>query len=256
MRRKKLFCFLLCALIPSAFAQVHPTSVRVLEDYMRPQREKRVDPAYPQAALKAGISGIVELYIWIGQTGDIQNVQLIGGNPVLGSSAIEAVKQWHYKPYLLNGSPMAVSTKVTLNYKLLPSGEGVVRDAPGRPLEGPTAGTISSSPGGATPPGTTTLSPAHPVKISRRLADSLILKRVSPEYPAEAKSKHVEGDVMLRIIIDQDGDVYSATSISGDPLLTQAAVDAVKKWKYKPYQLAGRAADADTTVIVNFRVAP
>jgi TonB family protein len=188
MNRQKCLCFLLCALSTAAFVQVHPTAVRVLEDYMRPLREKRVDPAYPQAALKTGIHDVVELHIRISQKGDIQDVQLISGHPV--------------------------------------------------------------------PAGTTTPPLAHPVKISRRLGDSLVLKKASPEYSAEARTKHVEGDVMLRVIIDQDGDVYSATPTSGDPLLTQAAVDAVKKWKYKPYQVAGRAVDADTTVIVSFTLAP
>ena len=99
--------------------------------FMRTLREKRVDPAYPQAALKAGAYGLVEVQVRISQTGEVQSVQLISGDPVLASSATEAVKQWHYKPYLLNGGPVPVSTKVTLNYKLS-SGEGVVLDAPVR----------------------------------------------------------------------------------------------------------------------------
>jgi protein TonB len=93
---------------------------------MRTLREKRVDPAYSHAAVKAGI---VELQIRISKTGDVQSVQLVTGDPALSQSAIEAVKQWHYKPYLLNGWPVQVDTKVTLNYKDS-SGKGVVVDAP------------------------------------------------------------------------------------------------------------------------------
>ena len=120
-----------CVLIPATFAQVRPAEVRVREDFMRTLREKRVDPAYPQAALKAGAHGLVELQVKISQTGEVQSVQLISGDPVRASSATEAVKQWHYKPYLLKGEPLTVSTKVTLNCKLS-SGEGVVLDAPVR----------------------------------------------------------------------------------------------------------------------------
>jgi TonB family protein len=120
-----------CVLIPATFAQIRPAGVRVREDFMRTLRETRVDPAYPQAALKAGVRGLVELQVKLSQTGEVQSVQLICGDPVLASSAIEAVKQWHYKPYFLNGGPVTVSTKVTLNYKLS-SGEGVVLDAPVR----------------------------------------------------------------------------------------------------------------------------
>jgi TonB family protein len=120
-----------CAPIPATFAPVRPTGVRVGEVFMRTLREKRVDPACPQAALKAGVHGLVELHVKISQTGEVQNVQLISGDPVLASSATEAVKQWHYQPYLLNGEPATVFTTVTLDYKLS-SGDGVVLDAPVR----------------------------------------------------------------------------------------------------------------------------
>jgi protein TonB len=120
-----------CVLVPATFAQIRPAGIRVREDVIRALREKRVDPAYPQAALKASVHGLVELQVKISQTGEVQNVQLVSGDPVLASSAIEAVKQWHYKPDLLNGGAMTVYTKVTLNYELS-SGEGVVLGDPVR----------------------------------------------------------------------------------------------------------------------------
>jgi protein TonB len=120
-----------CVLVPATFAQIRPAGIRVRENVIRGLREKRVDPAYPQAALKASVHGLVELQVKISQTGEVQNVQLVSGDPVLASSAIEAVKQWHYKPYLLNGAAMTVFTKVTLNYERS-SGEGVVLDDPVR----------------------------------------------------------------------------------------------------------------------------
>ena len=127
---QRLLGVMFCVLIPATFAPARPTGVRVREVFMQTLREKRVDPAYPQAALKAGAHGLVELHVKISQTGEVQN-QLISGDPVLASSATEAVKQSHYKPYLLNGEPMTVFTTVTLDYKLS-SGDGVVLDAPVR----------------------------------------------------------------------------------------------------------------------------
>jgi TonB family protein len=129
MLQRMLLGVMFCVLVPATFAQIRPAGIRVREDVIRALREKRVDPAYPQAALKASVHGLVELQVKISQTGEVQNVQLVSGDPVLASSAIEAVKQWHYKPYLLNGAAMTVFTKVTLNYELS-SGEGVVLDAP------------------------------------------------------------------------------------------------------------------------------
>jgi TonB family protein len=131
MLQRILLGLMFCVLIPATFAQVRPIGVRVREDFMRTLRDERVDPAYPQAALKTGAHGLVELHVKISQTGEVQSVQLISGDPVLAPSAIEAVKLWRYKPYLLNGEPVTVFTKITLNYKLS-SGEGVVLDAPVR----------------------------------------------------------------------------------------------------------------------------
>jgi TonB family protein len=130
MRHRILFATFF-ALIAAATAQVYPNAsgIRVHEEVMRALRERRVDPAYPQETVKAGMHGLVELQIRLNKTGDLKNVQLVSGDPALASSAIEAVKQWHYKPYLLNGEPIEVTTKVTLSYEIS-SGEGVVRDAP------------------------------------------------------------------------------------------------------------------------------
>ena len=131
MLQRMLLGVMFCVLVPATFAQIRPAGIRVREDVIRALREKRVDPAYPQAAMKASVHGLVELQVKISQTGEVQNVQLVSGDPVLASSAIEAVKQWHYKAYLLNGAAMTVFTKVTLNYELS-SGEGVVLDDPVR----------------------------------------------------------------------------------------------------------------------------
>ena len=54
----------------------------------------------------------------ISKTGDIENLQLVSGHPMLAPAAIEAVKQWKYKPYLLNGEPVEVETTVQVNFSL------------------------------------------------------------------------------------------------------------------------------------------
>ena len=79
---------------------------------------KRVTPNYPQLAKQARIQGHVILQAEISKDGTIQNLQLISGHPMLAPAAIEAVKQWRYKPYLLNGEPVAVETQVDVNFSL------------------------------------------------------------------------------------------------------------------------------------------
>jgi protein TonB len=71
-------------------------------------------------------------------------------------------------------------------------------------------------------------------------------------YPTEARKKHIEGKVVMRAEISKEGVVENLKVISGDPILAQAATDAVKQWKYKPYLLNGAPIAVETQVTVNF----
>jgi protein TonB len=77
-----------------------------------------VKPQYPLQARKAKIEGTVILLAVIGKDGSVQNVQVKSGLPLLAEAAIEAVKQWRYKPYLLNGQPVEVDTQITIDFTL------------------------------------------------------------------------------------------------------------------------------------------
>jgi len=75
---------------------------------------------------------------------------------------------------------------------------------------------------------------------------------VQPEYPQEARDKHIQGAGVLKAEISKEGDVTAMTLVSGHPLLAPAAVEAVKQWKYKPYLLNGRPVAVETQVSVSF----
>jgi len=77
-----------------------------------------VKPQYPPQARQARIEGTVVLLAVIGKDGSVRDVQVKSGSPLLAQAAIEAVKQWRYKPYLLNGQPVEVDTQITINFTL------------------------------------------------------------------------------------------------------------------------------------------
>jgi len=79
---------------------------------------KKVQPVYPRNALTLRIEGTVELMATLSKTGDITHIKILSGDAQLARAAAEAVKQWKYKPYLLNGEPVEIQTQVTLNFKL------------------------------------------------------------------------------------------------------------------------------------------
>jgi protein TonB len=95
-----------------------PARVRVSSGVSQGLLIKKVTPNYPPLARQARIQGSVVLQAEISKEGTIQNLQLISGHAMLAPAAIEAVKQWRYKPYLLNGEPVAVETKVVVNFSL------------------------------------------------------------------------------------------------------------------------------------------
>jgi protein TonB len=79
---------------------------------------KKVTPLYPALAKSARVQGTVRFQAIIGKDGTIQNLQLISGHPMLVGNATEAVKQWIYKPTLLNGEPVEVITQIDVNFTL------------------------------------------------------------------------------------------------------------------------------------------
>ncbi len=80
--------------------------------------QSRVEPVYPPDAKAKGMQGAVVLDTLIGKTGTVQEVRVLSGPAVLASAALDAVRQWTYKPYVLNGQPAQVRTTVTVNFQL------------------------------------------------------------------------------------------------------------------------------------------
>ncbi len=101
---------------PSLLAALQP--VDLPEEFSARLLLQRVEPSYPAQALQAGLQGPVVLRAWIGKDGRIEDLKLIRGSFLLGEAAYHAVKQWRYKPYLLNGQAVEAETYVTVNFKL------------------------------------------------------------------------------------------------------------------------------------------
>jgi protein TonB len=95
-----------------------PQRVRVSQGVTQGLLIRKIQPAYPPLARQARIQGSVLLQAEISKDGTIQNLRLISGHPMLAPAAIEAVKQWRYKPYILNGEPVEVETQITVNFTL------------------------------------------------------------------------------------------------------------------------------------------
>jgi TonB family protein len=99
-------------------AQPMPGKIQVGGEIQDVNLVKKVTPEYPPLAKQARIQGVVRFNVIIGKDGSVQNVQLINGHPLLVQPAKDALVQWVYKPTLLNGQPVEVSTQVELAFTL------------------------------------------------------------------------------------------------------------------------------------------
>jgi TonB family protein len=246
-----LLVLITCTVVASS--QVTPARARVSSTVMQDLLVTKVPPTYPPMARQARIQGTVILQVQLNKSGDVENIQLVSGHPVLAPAAVEAVKQWKYKPYLLNGEPIAVETTVTVNFTLADKApdEGVVGDIPG--------GFPPNEPGGIAPSTATDaphLAVPQRIRVSSGVAQRLLVTKVPPQYPQEAKDQHIQGLVVMKVIIDKEGNVANVELISGHPLLAPPAIDAVKQWKYKPFLLNQVPLEVNTQVQVNFTLVP
>ena len=96
------------------------------------------------------------------------------------------------------------------------------------------------------------LSPSKPLAISSGVATGMLIQKTPPVYPPIAKSARVSGTVELHATISKNGTIKDLHVVSGPAMLRQAAVDAVRTWRYKPYRLNNEPTEVETTINVIF----
>lgn len=93
------------------------------------------------------------------------------------------------------------------------------------------------------------------VRVSSGVAEGNLIHAVKPQYPALARQARIQGTVVLLAVIGKEGSVQNLHVKSGPPMLAQAAVDAVRQWRYRPYFLNGQPIEVDTQININFTLA-
>src|ERR1700730_7875161 len=93
-----------------------------------------------------------------------------------------------------------------------------------------------------------------PFPVGGRLKEPRLLSGVAPEYPSVARREHVEGDVIVEIVVDEGGNISDMTAVSGPMVLRRAALSAIDRWKYEPPKLDGQPVSVQATVTLQFRL--
>ena len=217
--------------------------IKIGGNFMESKLMRKIEPAYPELAKRTRTQGNVILIVTVDEEGNVADIKVSGGHPLLNDAAVNAVKQWKYSPTLLNGVPVPVITTVTVAFRL-DAGQGSMRspvDEPGNLSENPKDDEVSQR---------------RPIRVGGNVMESKLIRRVPPIYPDLAKATRVQGIVVLVVTVNKEGEVSSVQVAKGHPLLNEAAVTAVKQWRYSPTLLNGAPVPAKATVTVDFRLAP
>jgi len=232
----------------------------VVDRIKPPKLVREVKPVYPEAARKAGIEGVVILEATTDSYGRVASVKVLRGDPPLDQAAVDALKQWVYEPMIIDGKPRPVVFTVTMRFDLddmkKPDVSGVVGGVIGG-VEGAVQGGVEGGVVGGVPGGVGAVEDlkqfeGDAVRAVGDVKPPTLIKQVNPVYPEAARKAGVEGVVILEAKADEQGNVVDARILRSVAPLDQAAIDAVKQWKYEPMVLDGKPRKVIFTVTVRF----
>jgi protein TonB len=161
-------------------------------------------------------------------------------------------------PALKNGA-LRTPTKIPDKIKMVkeedappPSAGGVAGGVSGGVPGGVMGGIMGGIVGSGNVPKVVAAKPAGPTRISGGVAQGNLITKTLPVYPAIAKAARISGTVVLAATISKTGTIENLHVVSGHPMLVNAAMDAVRQWRYKPFLLSGEPTEVETTIQVNF----
>jgi protein TonB len=113
---------------------------------------------------------------------------------------------------------------------------------------------IASGTGHSLAVGVARVQPTKPLRVSTGVSAGMLLSPITPIYPSIAKAAGVSGTVVVEATISRTGNIESLSVVSGPPLLREAALNAIRAARYRPYLLNGEPTEIQTTFTVNFRI--
>jgi TonB family protein len=248
LRRNRLLgCVLAVALCRICLSQdsaptkccAHPQKLVVA-----PRPISVVRPKYPKEARKKKIDGPVVLRATVTLDGNLKDIAVVSGDPILAAAALAAVQQWRYQPSKINGEPVEAQHDITVTFKRDESTAQIGPDdlSPDVPLEPSAdiqerilAGEIPYGGGRAVHP-TATYSP-------------------DPEYSEPARKAKYQGTCVLGLVVDADGRPISVWITQPVGVgLDEKAIEAVQKWKFQPAVKDGEPVPVFVNVEVMFRL--
>ena len=190
------------------------------------------------------MSGLVEFKILIDLTGRVASVELISGHPLLIPGAADAIRTWQYRPFtFLVETPREVTTRVGLTFDVPKNSVTITEPPPlGQNLSAGKEAQMSGT--------------GEPYLVTAAVLDEHRRRWKLPPYSAEAKSQKITGSVRLRIKVDRNGNVTTATPVSGSSALFAVSADAARNWAYRPFLRSGFPVEVTGDAYLTFTLNP
>ncbi len=206
--------------VSTSFTQSAPTPKRVIpvaDGILLALIQHGVLPTYPQPELESGTEGKSRLEVWVDPTGVVEECRPLSGDPNFVATSIEALKQFRFQPYLLNGVAVYVHSSIGFDFAV--KGRGKYAKTKVKVL-------------GADEPHLTWGTGAKIVLTTTKVG--------APHPRVSANSSQLGGDILIRVAVSADGQVEQTDVVLGVPILDDEVVDAVKQWTYEPRLVLGK----------------
>jgi TonB family protein len=198
-----------------------------------PKLVKSVEPVYPEEAVEKSLEDTVVIEGRTDTEGNVIGVEILKGkHEILNKAAAEAVKQWKYEPMIIDGKARAIFFTVSCRFRLDPEKKKNV--------------TVKSAEAAD--------EKAAPVYAIGDIKGPKLITKVEPVYPEEAKKNGIKGIVIIEATTNDKGDVVDTNILKSVPGLDQAAIDALKQWKYEPMIISGKPKGFVFTVTMRFNL--
>ena len=206
---------------------------------------KSVKPVYPMMATEKQIQGEVMLKVSVDESGSVEHAEVVSGDPILASAALDALKKWKFEPFIKNGKPIKVVTNLPFDFAF----GGNVKDVTDRQA---TTVDLSKANGQSSSTAGDGGEAPKRIRVGQGVSQGMLVHKVQPVYPPDARRARIQGTVLLQALIGKDGHVKNLHLIAGDKTLAEAAIGAVQQWRYRPYLLMGEPVEVETQITVNF----
>ena len=200
---------------------------------------KSVPAVYPITAQSDLRQGSVVVRVKISEAGAVSEATPVAGDKIFRQAATDAVKKWKFEPYIKGGKAVSVQTEIPIDFIV----SSQIMQLP-----------HASSPAPKVESTNEAASAPTRVRVAQGVMEGMIVRKVAPIYPIQAKRNHVTGTVLIQAVIRKDGLLGDLTVVSGPGELAQSAMDAVSLWRYRPYSLNGEPVEVMTTIQVNYHL--